>query len=1029
MNTGFPLRTSTLFLMLALLTACPSTGAETYDCGDTQVTTLTGSTLGFADGTSTTAQFHLPLGITSVGTHLYVVDNDNENIRKVTTATGAVTTLAGSGEQRRVDGFGAEASFDEPKQITTDGVHLYVSENQAIRKVAIDTGEVTTMVAPGTFQEAYGVVAEGPYLYVADYGLGKVMKVVIATGEVTMLAAGFSRPRGLATDGTHLYVSSFGTESIHKIVIATGEVTLLAGSGTRGRADGTGKEASFSEPTGLATDGTHLYVADFENTRIRKIVIATGKVTTIAGSSSGYADGPGKEATFSSPNAIVAVGASSDGVDLYVSDGLNARIRKVRHVPGVCANAESHAIGGQVQGLTGTLVLQNNGGDDKTITEDGVFVFSGTVASGKPYDVTVATQPDGQVCTVENGSGTAEANVDDIVVSCVMDETDPPSTSASVEGGTYNEPQQVALTCDDGAGSGCAETYYTVDGSTPTTDSTVYTAPIAISTDTTLQFFSVDKAGNQEAVQTVIYQFEPAAPQLDTTLETTPADPSGADVTFTFSSPQTDTIEYKLDDAPFVVTTGGTASYTGLLDGSHTFTVRAVQDGFADPTPATFTWVVDTSGSTPDTVLVTIGSHATGATIVGTRSIVVTAAVTVNGTIGTVSATHNGNSITATLTGDTITVPVTLGDRANLIIVRAETTGGASHEAGVELHYPFATFASGVKAEYAIGQPNLTSGASGTGLGQMDTPYGPALLLNGTFYLNDTFNNRILGFYSVPATFGATADFVLGQDTLTGTAAGTSASRYTGPGSISAGEGKVFVADYDNNRVLIYNSQPVTTGAAADVVVGQANFTSSGAACSASGMTTPEFAFAVDGKLIVADGGNNRVLIWNTIPTTNGVAADIVLGQLDMTTCDTPASPNAQNLLAPAGIWSDGTRLLVAEVGHNRILIWDTFPTSSGQLADGVLGQLDFASSASGFKPYFITSNGNQLFVGDITSYQVHIWNSIPTAHVDADQVVGSGFSGTDADKMASPNAAVLYGDRLFVTDGGNHRVLIFRVQ
>jgi len=82
----------------------------------------------------------------------------------------------------------------------------------------------------------------------------------------------------------------------------------------------------------------------------------------------------------------------------------------------------------------------------------------------------------------------------------------PPITTASPTGGTYGTVQSVTLTCDDGgAGSGCAGTYYTMDGSTPTPSSTPYTTPIDISVDTVLKFFSVDNAGNEEAVNTESY--------------------------------------------------------------------------------------------------------------------------------------------------------------------------------------------------------------------------------------------------------------------------------------------------------------------------------------------------------------------------------------------------------------------------------------------------------------------------------------------------------------------------------------------
>jgi hypothetical protein len=101
-------------------------------------------------------------------------------------------------------------------------------------------------------------------------------------------------------------------------------VTTLAGS-SQGNADGTGTAATFNNPYGVATDGTNLYVGDQGNHRIRKIVIATGVVTTLAGNASGNADGPGTAATFNNP-----YGVTTDGTNLYVGDFNNHRIRKIQ---------------------------------------------------------------------------------------------------------------------------------------------------------------------------------------------------------------------------------------------------------------------------------------------------------------------------------------------------------------------------------------------------------------------------------------------------------------------------------------------------------------------------------------------------------------------------------------------------------------------------------------------------------------------------------------------------------------------------
>jgi YD repeat-containing protein len=113
---------------------------------------------------------------------------------------------------------------------------------------------------------------------------------------------------------------------------------------------------------------------------------------------------------------------------------------------------------------------------------------------------------------VEYGDGTAmEYSYDSAgnrtKVSALSPDANPPVTTASPPGGTYNTYQSVTLTCNDGAGWGCDHVYYTTDGTTPTTSSPIYTEPITISTATTLKFFGKDRAGNSEAVKTETYVF------------------------------------------------------------------------------------------------------------------------------------------------------------------------------------------------------------------------------------------------------------------------------------------------------------------------------------------------------------------------------------------------------------------------------------------------------------------------------------------------------------------------------------------
>lgn len=138
-------------------------------------------------------------------------------------------------------------------------------------------------------------------------------------------AAQFSQPHDVTSDGTKLYIADAENHRIRQIVIATGEVTTLAGSGVSGFVDGTGTAAQFSTPRAITNDGINVYVADSSNHSIRQIIIATGEVSTLAGNgAAGFLDGTSTTAQFYAPQGI-----ATDGTNLYIADTFNNRIRKI----------------------------------------------------------------------------------------------------------------------------------------------------------------------------------------------------------------------------------------------------------------------------------------------------------------------------------------------------------------------------------------------------------------------------------------------------------------------------------------------------------------------------------------------------------------------------------------------------------------------------------------------------------------------------------------------------------------------------
>ena len=220
-----------------------------------------------------------------------------------------VTTFAGGGSTS-ADGIGSAAGFAGLFGIAQSGDTLYVIDGSrhSLRTVHTTTARVGTIV--------------------------NRRRLAVSAGYVngTGTSARFNNPRGVVvTDGNTLYVADFGNHRIREVSAgadtADTQVSLLAGSGTEGYADGAGAAAQFNVPIDLAVSGTTLYVADFDNHRIRAINLTSPEkiVSTIAGDgTAGNTDGIGSAAKIGLPSGIVVSGDT-----LYVTSG--SLIRKLEY--------------------------------------------------------------------------------------------------------------------------------------------------------------------------------------------------------------------------------------------------------------------------------------------------------------------------------------------------------------------------------------------------------------------------------------------------------------------------------------------------------------------------------------------------------------------------------------------------------------------------------------------------------------------------------------------------------------------------
>jgi hypothetical protein len=215
---------------------------------DGEVTTLAGSDAGFADGPANTAMFNRPSGIdVDAAGNVYVADESNHRIRKITTATGQVSTLAGTAAFGFANGAGNVARFRGPVDVAVDANgNLYVADvqNNMIRKINL-ANEVSTFAGKLTGGAEDGVGAD----------------------------ASFDFPHGVAVDlYGNIYVADRNNDKIRKIT-PDGAVSTLSGTGSPGAADGHGVVATFLQPVHLTTDAFgDVYVADYVGARIRKII-------------------------------------------------------------------------------------------------------------------------------------------------------------------------------------------------------------------------------------------------------------------------------------------------------------------------------------------------------------------------------------------------------------------------------------------------------------------------------------------------------------------------------------------------------------------------------------------------------------------------------------------------------------------------------------------------------------------------------------------------------------------------------------
>jgi len=300
-------------------------------------------------GPATDSCLHFPNGVAvDADGNLFIADKNNHRIRRVDVATGIITTTAGNGtgDECGDDGPATSACLQEPLSVTLDEAgDLFIADtnNQRIRRVDASTGIIITLAGSdfasfcGDGGPAFEACLHSPTdvavditgnVFIADRGNNRIRRVDAKTGIINTVAGngteGFcgdggpatsaciNRPRGITLDGNgNLFIADAGNERVRRVDVATGIVTTVAGGAL-----------------GFFPNSGNLFISDGNN-RVRRVDAATGIITTVAGGRGDFDfcgdGGPATEACLAAP---VGVAIDLNG-NMYIGDSANHRVRRV----------------------------------------------------------------------------------------------------------------------------------------------------------------------------------------------------------------------------------------------------------------------------------------------------------------------------------------------------------------------------------------------------------------------------------------------------------------------------------------------------------------------------------------------------------------------------------------------------------------------------------------------------------------------------------------------------------------------------
>lgn len=309
----------------------------------------------------------------------------------------------------------------------------------------------------------------------------------------------------------------------------------------------------------------------------------------------------------------------------------------------------------------------------------------------------------------------------------------------------------------------------------------------------------------------------------------------------------------------------------------------------------------------------------------------------------------------------------------------------------------------GEPADFLIGQPDFSAeGRNARGdvsAATLNVPTGIAAA-GGVLAVADAWNHRVLIWHGYPTSANQPADVVLGQENFAGNLANRgqntpAANTLNWCYGITIADGCLFVADTGNRRVLVWERIPQENGAPADLVLGQRDFVhrdeNAGKGGGPVGMRWPHGIAIAGGALFVPDAGNNRIMVWQRLPGTNGAACDCVIGQAGYAGLDHNRGayyPDAASLNMPYGLAVTRGCLVVADTANSRLLGFDLQDIGIGAAAVRLAGQPDFTSKGDNrwgapsrdslCWPYGVAACGSTIVIADSGNNRVLLWGAAP---------------------------------------------------